>query len=46
MSAKKADDEERLKRELDELGVHHGKQNMVMEAWIRMRQEQVPRACQ
>ena len=46
MAAKKADDEEKLKRELDELGVPHGKGNMVMEAWIRMKQEQAPRAYQ
>ena len=46
MAAKKADDEEKLKCKLDELGVPHGKENMVIEAWIRMKQEQAPRAYQ
>ena len=41
MSAKRADDDEKLKRALDELGVQHEKQNKVMQAWIRMQQEEM-----
>ena len=46
MSAKRADDDEKLKRALDELGVQHEKQNKVMQAWIRMQQEEMAGAYQ
>ena len=46
MSAKRADDDEKLKRKLDELGVQHEKQNKVMQAWIRMQQEDMAGAYQ